>query len=567
MSRTPQRTAQQNPRGRALWISGILALVAFDLALNFALLRQEFFSRWVIVPLLTGLILGVLWAALRLTRIAGEAAAEQTSRRLNAVIASIVFFFICVALYAFARHGDLGWDLTEQGRRSLAPQTIQLLESLTQDVEVYSLFIISGDNLPSVTREKTRRFLERCQQHTPHLNLTFIDPEDDPLVAQRLELPRLSRTGTVVLKSGSRQQVIPLSGPTPRLTEREFTRALVNVVRAAKPKVYFLQGHGERDPRGAGEEGGGTLWNLLKAESYEVDILQLDPRDSAVPPDCDLLVMYGQQRDLMPSEIPALEAYAAQGGRFLIFIDLWMVDRSAGLPNTEQLRPWLAEEFGIAVGDDLLLTQRPARGTSPATIYLLPRFGQEGGAQSSFDAEHPITRGINSVMSLTGVRSVRLAEELPGGAVGDVLLRTPPDCWAEQDVAALAGGEQPQKDPSEPEGSLPLAVAVTKPTETPVGDTGQMREARAVVVGNREFASNRQVAQQPLSSTFVMNAFAWLTESPELMGMRAQPRDQQAPIVLTPAQEQIVAWVSSLGLLHLIVLVGGIVYFVRGRRQ
>lgn len=539
-------------------IAGILAVVLLDVAVNVALLKLEFFIASVVIPFVLGVVCALVWGVLSLTRLAGAGGRGQSAYSLNAVISSVVFFLICVAVFAFTKHWDVTWDLTREGRRELAPITKQVLHGLDRDATVYGLFVTSGDSYVALTEERVRRFLERCQEQSPHLKTEFVDPEANPLILQQLELMRASPEGTVVVKSGTRKRVLPISGPNAILEERDFTNALINVVRDSEPKVYFLMGHGEADIDNADpQDGSSILKELLQQESYRVDKLNLDAAQPEVPADASIVVINGQKQDISAREIEALDAFIEQGGRMLVLFDIWTVQRMPGQQTVEFLRPWLEEEFGIVVGEDIILSEE-----SGVKTFLAPDYGPRGGDspyRGSYNDEHPITRGFDQNMLFVGVRSVGLADDIPDDTTADVLLRSFPDCWAETNLQMLFESDAPvaRPDPDELQGAIPLAAAATRTA----ADADQ--NARIIVVGSRDFASNGRIQ---ITGHFVMNLFAWLTESEDLIAIRETAQANPA-IILTPLQEQLVSWVASLGLLHLVVLAGLATYLVRRRYQ
>ncbi len=551
---------------RFTWIIGILSIILLDIALNFLLLKQTLFTAWVVVPGALGLFLGLVWMIFSMARLFGAPVSGRfgAGASANAVLASVVVFLICIVIFAFARSTQASWDLTREGRQELAPQTVQILESLDKEVEVYGLFVSAADSEVAVSRDKTRRFLERCQALTGFLNVRFVDPERDPMILAQLGLRRVSTQGTVVVRCGSRTRVIPFQGVSPRLEERDFTNSLINVVRDAEPKVYFLQGHGEQDIGDPDPKiGFSGLQQLLQAESYVIERLTMTPAETAIPSDCSILVMLGQNKDLHPSEIQALQEYVQRGGRILTFFDFWIVDRPNGVAAHEQFRPWLERRCGVRVGDDVIFSREHL-----SEVWLVPDFGAAGGAErrGSYNDDHPITRSMAQNLQLRGgVRSVALTDPLPDGIVGEELLFSTPNTWAETNLDELRDPDNPRvnQDPDERAGPVPIAAAVTIPTETPIGDTGLTRDARIVVMGNLDMADNQHIVS---TGNLIMNTFAWLSESEELIGMRAVG-EENPPIMMTPLDEQIVAWLASLGLLHVVALAGIAVYFLRSKYQ
>jgi len=64
-----------------------------------------------------------------------------------------------------------------------------------------------------------------------------------------------------------------------------------------------------------------------------------------------------------------------------------------------------------------------------------------------------------------------------------------------------------------------MAVAVTAKTDVVIGDTGQTRDARIVVVGDSDFVSNAHV-EDFFNKEFLLNAIAWLSGQEELIAER-----------------------------------------------
>jgi len=92
-----------------------------------------------------------------------------------------------------------------------------------------------------------------------------------------------------------------------------------------------------------------------------------------------------------------------------------------------------------------------------------------------------------------------------------------------------------------------------------------LTDARVVVVGDADFASNANIIV-PGHLNFLMNTFAWLSESEDLIAMRPTGRESQ-PLILAPVQQRAIAWVSIMLTIQLVLVAGVCVYFVRRRHQ
>jgi hypothetical protein len=182
-----------------------------------------------------------------------------------------------------------------------------------------------------------------------------------------------------------------------------------------------------------------------------------------------------------------------------------------------------------------------------------------------FNSAHRITQNTDQQMLLSAARTVGLAEKMPEKTVGTTLLRSTPDYYAENDLATLTATGKASRGSDEIEGPLSLAVAVTAQTATPVGDSGATRDARLVVVGDSDFAANGQLSIKG-NFNFLLNTLAWLSENEELIAIRATAK-QDAPVILTARDQQVVAYIAVLGTVQLVVAAGLVTYLLRRKYQ
>ncbi len=554
---------------------GALAIVLIAIALNILAVRRDLFDSSVLIAGGIGLAAGLLWLVLTLILMAGSTARRRNLAGLSSVFGSLIFLAICIVLYALARRWDQSWDLTQEGRQELAPQTIQVLENLEDDVLVLGLFTNTGAREIDVAEEKTRIFLERCQQYTPYLKVEFIDPQKELARLKAMNLTFADPQGTVVIRRDSGepnppQRTIPFTGPQPRLEERDFTNALINVVQDTKPTIGFLIGHGEKDitkPESA------NMKQFLESEGYAVASAVIDVSQGTISGDYAILAInglgatQGAGATYSPREIEALENFINGGGRLFILVDPQYA--SARRP----LFDWLEQRFGVVVGEDLLISGVNER---LGEVSLVPDSAVPSVFQSAdlpdtmefhgcFSSENPITRNFDKRIDLLAARSVSVAEDMPDKATAQRILNTLPYTWAEKDMALLAEGKQPVQDQDEPLGSYGVAVAASMKTDRAIGDTGQTRDARAVVIGDSDFLSNETILNGG-NLNLMLNSMAWLSAREELIAIR--PRlAENLPINLSDADERRIAWISTLGVLHVVLLAGLVVFLFRRKYQ
>jgi ABC-type uncharacterized transport system involved in gliding motility auxiliary subunit len=540
--------------------------------LNLAVWNLDLLTPLVWVPIGIGLTAAVVWLLLAIQDVTeGKRWRGRAAGGLNALVSSILFLGICIVVYAFVQLWDVSWDLTREGRRDLAPQTAQVLETMSKDVTVTCFFLDVDDELLLIGRDKTLRFLEQCQKVTDLLHVEVVDPQVAVTRMEALGINFASPQGTIVLKAGNRKRVITLSGGSPRLEERDFTNALVNVLRKSEPKVLFLTGHGERDITDMqGQQGAGALAEVLKRESYVTDTLRMTVREAEVPADCDVLVVNNIGGDIHPDELAAMERFITRGGRLLLMLDPW-IRVQTGSAGSEHLRPWLESRYGISVGSDIVVTDSPG-SRSPLEIFLNPEqtpFTEIDEMPPSYNGcyhrDHPITNGFDQEMVWQACRSVAPAGELPDRTQVTTLVRTTPDYYGEVDTVKLYEQGSARQEPGDLEGPIPLAVAAAVTSSETDAETGQPHEGRLVVIGDSDFAANAALLN-PGHLNFVMNTFAWLVESEELIAIRPTG-ESDPPVILTDADKRTIAWVSILFTLQVVVVAGGTVIWLRRKHQ
>lgn len=551
-------------------IVAAVSVLGLAVALNLLVLQQDLFASRVMLPLAVAVAGGAAWIALTLIAMAGVSQKRKNVQALNGIIASAVFFAICLVLYAFANRWDRSWDLTREGRTELAPQTVQVLQGLTQDVTVIGLFTKTGVRDIDIARDKAERFLERCQRLTDHLKVEFFDPQQEFARLKAMQLTYHDPNGTVVVKCGTRKRTIGLKAPNPMLEESEFTNALINVLRDSAPRVGFIAGHGEVEPN---TPEGAYFRALLESEGYQPESTSIRSGGQGLTNAYSALVLNGLADgaggDLSPAELQGLDAYLNGGGRLLVLVDPQFA--VGGQSVRKNLFTWLEQRFGIVVGEDLIISdpgvnERLGEVTLLSDAAAVGQFGQINVPDVEFHGcysqNSPITKGFDKRIDLKAARTVSMAATLPEKVVGETILRTLPYAYAEKDLQSLATGRMPVQDPrTEPIASLGVAVAATMKTDTPTGDAGRTRDARLVVIGDSDLAKSESIRNGG-HLNFMLNSVAWLTEQEDIIAIRPRSREN-APIKLTDTDEKTLTWVATMGVFQLVLIAGFCTYLVR----
>ena len=199
-------------------------------------------------------------------------------------------------------------DLTSAKRYTLADQTRKILGSLDRDVKIIAFFPSRLDGDPF--SRGTKALLQEYASGSKRITLEFIDPEVNPGAARQYDIKAVPVT---LFTAGERKE------ETTGLTEQDFTSALLKLTRTEKKKVYFLQGHQERDPDSSQQGGMNVISQALKRENYLVDKLSL-LATSTVPADAAVVVIAGAKVKALEAEVKAIGDFLDAGGHVL-FLD------------------------------------------------------------------------------------------------------------------------------------------------------------------------------------------------------------------------------------------------------
>ena len=439
------------------------------------------------------------------------------------------------------------WDLTAAQQYSLSDQTVRILESLESPIRV----------LVFDTEGGFQRFRDRLAEYeyiSDDVSLEFIDIDRDPVLARQYEVQSY---GTVVFDYNGRIERVVSD------QEQDLTNALIKAVEGEERKVYFLTGHGERNPTDTEQRTGySSLSDALRRDNLSVETLNL-VEAGEVPSDTAAVVAAGGTNDLLPAEIDLLRTYLDGGGSLLALID---PPEGSETPDRENLVSFMGE-WGIEVGRDVVVDISGVGqllGTD-ATVPVVASYPQ-----------HAITDRFALLTAFPLSRSVRPGGGGDGDRMPESFLETTARSWAESDLDLTGGEVAMDEEQGDVPGPIPIGVAVSveaanpmEPTETDEGDetaateTGDdgPPETRLVVIGDSDFASNGFLGIQG-NSDLALNVVNWLTQQENLIAIRPrEPEDRR--ITLTADQQFRIVMLSLLVIPGVIVGSGVYVWWRR----
>jgi len=490
------------------WLGGAVLLAGF------IRYQMEATLRW---PSKTMLIGGgaLLAASLAMNFRAVRAFFSRRGTKLGAntlvLVSSVAAILAILNLLGYRYHKR--FDLTTEKLYTLSDQTRQIVSSLQKDVRILEFAKEANAQLAGLIPEY--RSLSR------RVAYERIDPEEHPDLAKQHAIARL---GEVVLTTGNRTERLE------EFTEQAITNTILKVSRDAVKTVCFVEGHGEKSLNSMEGDGYALVARGLRGENYQVKTINL-VTEKTVPGDCTVVVVAGPTAGLFPQEVSLLTSFLDAGGKVLFLLDPFTT------PNLDSL----LAAWNIQLGNDILIEQNlfsQLTGTGP----VVPLIGDYGS--------HRITERMRAQTLFRQARSVRAAST-PKPEVDTVeLLKTSEQSWAETELPK--GGGRVALDPAkDTKGPVSIGVVASKKV--------QEKQARLVVIGDSDFATNADIRQVANADLF-FNTINWLAEDEDLISVRPKSPTNRR-VTLTQAQQTLLFWFALVLLPGAVILTGGYIWW------
>ncbi len=439
--------------------------------------------------------------------------------------------------------------LSSQTRIQLAPQTLDILRSLTNHVAV-TLYYDTRDE--SDFYSDIVALLNEYSSANPCISVRTVDYARDPGEAQKVKeqykLNAPTDKNLIIFDCEGRVKIANGDGlvqtkleqePNPK--EREFRRkpiaflgeqmftSMLLAVTTTKPfKAYFLQGHGE--PSLSDSDNFGYLkFGAILAQNYiAVTNLELSG-DSGVPMDCNLLIIAAPTAPLTESELQKVAEYLKQGGRLLALFDYASRKRPTGLEP-------ILQRWGVNVIADVV--------KDPNTMT-----GQDVKVRQF--SQHPVVNPLSQL-------SLQMILPRPIEAVK--WPNPPANAPQVEELAFSSEGSTLTGDSAEPPRSYPLIAAVE---QKPVAGVENRRgNTRILVAGDSVFLGNYYI-EGGANRDFVGYAVNWLLDRTTLLqGIGPRPVTEFR-LLMTRTQQREVRWVLLGALPGAVLLFGCLVWLVR----
>ena len=500
------------------WVGTALVVAALALKVVPALNKYGDYSQRLAVA---GLVCVLLYTLGQWKEIARTFSGRQARYGTLTGISIAVVLGILVAINYIGAKQNKRWDLTANKQFSLSDQTRTVLAKL--DAPLQMLVFAQEPDFPRYQDK-----LKEYEYSSKRVSTEYIDPDKKPTVAKQYQVQQY---GTIVLNYKGRTERVTTD------TEQDITTGVIKVVSGQQKKVYFTQGHGERDTASSERDGYNAIAAALGRENYSVDKLVV-AQQGAVPDDASVVVVAGPKTDFFPNEIDALKKYLDRAGKLLLMLD--PPDKVESLPLTNLIA--LAHDWGVDVGNDVVVDVS-GMGRLIGTDASVP-------VAASYPS-HAITQRFNFLTAFPMARSTTPVSGGVNGHTAQGFVETSPRSWAESDIKGLLTSGQVSLDESkgDKKGPITIAAAVSATATTadkskPAATDAPKPETRLVVFGDSDFAANGGLGIQGNRDLF-MNVVGWLSQQENLISIRPKEPDDRR-VTLTATQQANINWLSLL---------------------
>ncbi len=435
---------------------------------------------------------------------------------LNAGVATALFFTLILMINYVSMHRYARFDLSRSGEHVLSGKTKALLASLEQPVHV-TVFIQPDHQLFHVVYEDTVQLLRAyAEMAKGNLTMERIDPDRHPGRAEELiNRFSLDRINVVVLEYAGRSRIVDLddlavvnylpvaSGGLPQpeafLGEIALSSAIMALLEEQPPRVYFLQGYGERDFDDHDDYVGmSEIGQRIRRDFIELLPLNMAERN-AIPEDADVLIIAGPSRAYPQAAVERIANFAERDGSLILLLN---AETDAGFGD-------LLASWGVQSIDNIVVD--PTRTVSGFDV-LIPDY-----------PDHPVTEHLDRMTSLfywpralpmlsSGDRDLDASDKPQARA----LVLSSDRAWAERDL-----DRQPytfDKD-IDLQGPLPLAVTIERGTGGP--EALSLSLPRMAVFGDVDFISNNGLSGA--NADLFLNTLNWVLDRDQLLDIAARP--------------------------------------------
>lgn len=459
--------------------------------------------------------------------------------RLQNLVFTLLFLAIVGLLSWLSTRYSAQFDWTAGSRNTLSDASRKVLDLMEGPVK-----ITAYAREEKALRSRITDQVDRYTRYKQDLSLVFVNPDTQPDKVRDLGI---SVDGEMIIEYQGRSEEV--QDPS----EIAITNALQRLAHAKEQHVVFLEGHGERSPKGQANHDLGQFGDELARKGINTAIINLAVTPS-IPDNTDVLVVAGPNVNLLPGEVGLIREFVEKEGNLL-----WLADPG----NLHGLEP-LSEQIGLKfLPGTVVDASTQLFGIDDPTFALVAEY-----------PPHSLTKGFQSMTLFPAAAA--LTQGGNSHFEREPFLRTLLRSWTE--TGPIEGKIQFDAEKGEQQGPLDIGFALTRERELPAvskpeekkteGDqkTEQTKpsQQRIVVIGDGDFLTNAYLGNGG-NLTLGLNIVHWLTENEQFINVPAKTARDRT-LNLSPVASGTIA-VSFLFVLPIALIGTGTVIWFRRRRR
>lgn len=457
-------------------------------------------------------------------------------------------------------------DFTKNKQYTLSKATKEVLGNIDEQITITAYF---SEGLPpdvgKIRRDFQNLLVELSAVAQGKLDYRFVSPETEaikqeaqqlgiqPLMINVREKDQVKQQQAflgVSIKKGAATEVIPFVQPGASM-EYDLVVAIKKLSIQNKPKIAFLQGHGEASFN--------ELSQVLNGLSQLYEISPVDMNTSQLTVDsAQVAVLIGPKTPISNDHFQVLEKFLQSGGSLVIAFNRMEVDMQSATayPSSTGIENWL-ETKGITIDTALVLDVQCGSVTVPQFMGAI-----QVNTQVQFPylplavtfEDHPAVKGLQQVM-FPYVSPIEFKVNLPNSTFTPLVYSSDKSGLALSPVSMSVGNKQWTKS------DFPLGNQVLAGVLEQTNRNGSI--SKVIVFGDADFPlSNDQGKGVSVDNiNLLVNTVDWLADESGLMNLRSKgavSRPIEAEFLLeeSSTKREFIKWSSVLLPLLILSFIG-----------
>lgn len=327
-------------------------------------------------------------------KVAGIFGTAGTKNGAYSVGLTVIVLAVVIVINLIAGQIPEGYrniDVSSTKIYEISDTTKELLDSLDEEVDMKVLAV------KDETDDRITTFLSRYASLSGNINMEWIDPVLHPSALTEYD----TTENNIVVSCEATGKTTTISFDDILVPDMysyyyygnmtytsfdgdgQLTSAVNYVTNDTEQTIYQTSGHGEATLST-------TVTDLMEKNNYSLSELNL-LMTTAIPDDCDLLLMYEPTADLSDDEASMIRSYLGEGGKVMILLG---DTNAAELPNLEGI----LEEYGMQAEDGYIAD--PQRCYQGNYYYIFPELSLTGDLADGISTEMVLltnTHGMNLI--------------------------------------------------------------------------------------------------------------------------------------------------------------------------